>query len=260
MALPFGLARPRCCSHCAAPAFARAGLSLQAEEPVTVPARPGDLPRHLGEAPVGAAVPGKALFKDHDAVQDALMLTDEMRAREKRPQLRPGRHARLTVLPCSFPGPGKSVEQAPRLGIEIAERVRLQAIGNEPDQQGAGKMERGWLAGQHAPAAAQAVLVEIAKRRDLVGHPTGHAPSPSGRLASHAWRMARPTPSCTVPVSTLQILAALAPGSAEPACNVAERDDHGRGQAFSPCVEPGCFSGRKLDDACGQFLKALVPV
>src|SRR5271157_521362 len=182
------------------------GCSIaQAEEPWTIPACAGYREGDLGQTAVGGAVPGKSVSKHHDPLKLTIPLTCQQGAG---PQFGPGSMEVTDKLvdPVQRLRPDP-IEQTPTVGIEVAEPVGLQPVGQNTKQQVAGKMRRCPPPKHCVPSGAQAPGIETAQMRDLVLK--GRSLRRVDHYARHGVQPARPRrregPGWTMPIDPVTV-------------------------------------------------------
>ena len=138
-------------------------LVAQTKEPGAVPAGAGDGERHLGQARIGLAIPGKALGQHSDPMHPPIPF--------------PGQHGAGSDI-CDHPAVihrafarglrrRRIVEKALALAVQIAEMIGLQPIGQHAKQE-MPRQVRGRLPPEHVvPSGAKRAGVEIAQARNL---------------------------------------------------------------------------------------------
>ena len=116
-------------------------MSPEAEEAMPVPACSGDGRSHGGEARVGRAVPTEAVGEHADLLEPTLPFPHQDGAGAgPHPALGCG-DARTIVRSSGVRRgpdgcPGKPVEEALRVGRQVAEALGLQPVADQPQQQG----------------------------------------------------------------------------------------------------------------------------
>ena len=142
----------------------------QAEEAVTVPARAGHRFGDLGEAAIGLAIPGEALFQDRHPFQPAFPFTDQHCSRSQIDPL--PRRGDASFKQTAFRGVGslasRLTNDAQRCVVETAERGGLDLIGQDPEQQPTRQMGGRGPAQVVAPLQAKPTCVEISEARDQI--------------------------------------------------------------------------------------------
>ena len=128
---------------------------------MAVPVGPGHRFGDLGQAAEGLAVPGEALFQDHDPLELALPFTHEQRA-----DLQTDPFSRLRRAPVERSADAillpRAKDPSDRF-VETAERVRLEPTGQHPYQKPAWKMGRRFAAQVGAPLTAQPIEIKALK-------------------------------------------------------------------------------------------------
>jgi hypothetical protein len=128
---------------------------------MAVPAGPGHRLGDLGQAAERLAIPGEALFQDHDPLELAVPFSHQQSA-----DLQADAVARLRRAAVERSADAivfsKAKDPSDRL-VETAECVRLEPIGQPPHQQPAWKMGRRFAAQVGAPLTAQPIKIEALK-------------------------------------------------------------------------------------------------
>jgi hypothetical protein len=128
---------------------------------MAVPAGPGHRLGDLGQAAERLAIPGEALFQDHDPLELAVPFSHQQSA-----DLQADAVARLRRAAVERSADAivfsKAKDPSDRL-VETAECVRLEPIGQPPHQQPAWKMGRRFAAQVGAPLTAQPIEIEALK-------------------------------------------------------------------------------------------------
>ena len=118
---------------CVGHRFRRFLRPIHAEEASPVPLRPGDGPSDVGETAIGLVLPGEADLQHHDPMHATRPFANEhgpgLDARARRG--RSGTGSPVFALPTpqrSVPS-RKAIQHAQDLRVEVAQCVRLNAIG-----------------------------------------------------------------------------------------------------------------------------------
>ena len=120
----------------------------------------GDRPRDLGEAAVGLAVPGEAFLQRHDAVETAIPFANQDGAGFDPSQSRPWPALPARLSAAARPPSAEALER-PTDGVgEIAESIRLQAIGENARQERLRQMDGSAPAKDVSPLQAKAGQIE----------------------------------------------------------------------------------------------------
>ena len=137
------------------------GLVAQAEEPRAVPAGAGDGEGDLRQAPIGLAVPGKAIGQHGDPLHMAVPFAGQHGAGPYTRDLRLGLdHGRLPAASGDPP----VIEQPTAFAVQVAKAIGLQPIGQHAKQQMPGQVRGRLLAGTRS-----AIGPEDHRRRDRAG-------------------------------------------------------------------------------------------
>lgn len=139
------------------------GFVPQPEESRPVPARAGNRKGDLREAPVGFAIPDKAVSVDRYALHLAVPFAAECGTR---PQLR-NRLAKAHGASPGFLRGLRSIEEAPALSIKVTKTFGLELIGQHPEHEMAGQVRRRWPPKDQLPTPAKCIDVQIAQTRNL---------------------------------------------------------------------------------------------
>jgi hypothetical protein len=133
----------------------------QPEEPVTIPVRAGHGFGDLGQAAEVLAVPGKAFFQDHDALEFAPPFAHQQRAG---PQGDPIPGLGIAPIERSHALTSPSIrlvsQQSPHRFVEIAESGDLQAVTQHLHEQPPRQMSGRFAAEVVAPLSAKAFEFE----------------------------------------------------------------------------------------------------
>src|SRR5258706_1569737 len=142
-------------------------LIPQSEEARTIPLGTGDGKSDFGEAVIGLAIPGKTVGHHHYPLRAPLPLPhQDCSGRQFGPLLveadQPRRHCRTGFLRTG------TIQQLPRLMVEIPQAIGLNPIGDDRKQQMTRQMIGRWSLQDALPPRAQTFEIETAQMRDLI--------------------------------------------------------------------------------------------
>src|ERR1700760_1595099 len=133
-------------------------MRTKAEETGAGPAGAGDGKGDPGQAPIGGAVPGKALIENDDALGSSIPLPHQGGAGLKAVAA-VSRLGGAVSLPGTHCDP---LEEALRVAVEIAKTFSLQAVGDHAIEKMSGQMTR--IAASAKPREVKAIPTAPGKR------------------------------------------------------------------------------------------------